>query len=315
MGAVIVRDRTDQGVDLIAAMLADKRSPETRRSYARDLRDFFQTMAGSEPTPALVAQFLSLSKQEALQIALRYKAHLMERYTEWTVNRRLKALKSLVRYAYQVGACGWTLEIKGERTKPYRDVTGVTPDQIRKMLEVPDRTTTKGKRDYAILRLLWENALRRAEVHKLNVGDFDPEAKTLAILGKGRGTQKEVISLSERTTAALLDWLEARGPAEPDEPLFISVSKPYWGHRLSTRHIYLLVDTVAKRAGIPKKMSPHRIRHSSITAALELTNGNIAAVQKLSRHADARTVMIYEDRRQDKQREITEALSNLWEEE
>lgn len=58
-----------------------------------------------------------------------------------------------------------------------------------------DRTTLKGKRDYAILRLLWDNAQSRNEIVNLNVGTFALE-KTLAILGKGKGTQKQVVDLS-----------------------------------------------------------------------------------------------------------------------
>ncbi|WP_244380915.1 tyrosine-type recombinase/integrase [Saccharococcus caldoxylosilyticus] len=298
-------------VDLIGALLADKRSENTRRTYEKDLRHFFKTMTGQEPTPELVYQFLSLSKQEALQVAMRYKAKLMERYTEWSVNRKLTALRSLVAYANKIGLVSWRLEIEGEKVKPYRDVSGIPADQVMKMLAVPDRSTLKGKRDYAILCLLWSNALRRSEVHHLNVEDFDPEAKTLAVLGKGRGTQKEIVSLSTKTAEAIADWLEARGDCKPDDPLFIVIGRPYTGQRLSTTSIYKLVDETAKAAGIKKQMSPHRMRHSAITAALEATNGNVTAVQKLSRHRKVETVLIYEDRRQDKQREISEMLSNF----
>jgi integrase len=54
-------------------------------------------------------------------------------------------------------------------------------------------------RDYALLRLLWGNALRRNEISQLNVRDFDPASKTLQILGKGRGTQSEVVDLGVAT--------------------------------------------------------------------------------------------------------------------
>jgi integrase/recombinase XerC len=54
------------------------------------------------------------------------------------------------------------------------------------MLSLPDTTTVKGKRDAAILRLLLELALRRSEFCKLKRTDFDPEAKTLSVLGEGK---------------------------------------------------------------------------------------------------------------------------------
>ena len=64
-------------------------------------------------------------------------------------------------------------------------------------------------------------------------------------------------------------------------------------------------------AGIDKVMSPHRIRHSSITEALNLTNGDVRKVQKLSRHSNLNTLMIYDDNRQNLQGEVTGMLDDL----
>jgi len=58
-------------------------------------------------------------------------------------------------------------------------------------------------------------------------------------------------------------------------------------------------------------MSPHRIRHSSITAALDATDGNIRKVQKLSRHKNINTVMIYDDNRCNHQEEVSQILGDL----
>ena len=58
-------------------------------------------------------------------------------------------------------------------------------------------------------------------------------------------------------------------------------------------------------------MSPHRVRHSSITAALDATDGNIRKVQKLSRHSDPKTLMIYDDNRQRAQKEVSDILDEL----
>ncbi|MFM6397850.1 tyrosine-type recombinase/integrase, partial [Planktothrix sp.] len=66
-----------------------------------------------------------------------------------------------------------------------------------------------------------------------------------------------------------------------------------------------------QKAGISKPMSPHRIRHSSITAALDATGGDVRRVQKLSRHHDLNTLMIYDDNRKNAQGEITNLLDDL----
>lgn len=56
----------------------------------------------------------------------------------------------------------------------------------------------------------------------------------------------------------------------------------------------------------------HRIRHSSITEALNLTNGDVRKVQKLSRHSNLNTLMIYDDNRQNLQGEVTGMLDELF---
>lgn len=299
--------------DILSELLADKRSLNTRRAYALDLKDFFQASASSEPTPSLIRQFLELERFTAIGLVLQYKAELIERgLKEATVNRRLAAIKSLVKYAQKIGKCTWSLqEVEGEKVKQYRDTSGVNLESYRVMLAVPNRGTLKGKRDYAILRLLWENVLRRSEVCNANVEDFDPETKILAILGKGRGTQKELISLSVATVEAINMWLSSRGCYTPAAPLFIALDNGSKGHRLSGTAIYQLVSQTAEKAGIKKRISPHRIRHSGITAALDATNGNVREVKKLSRHARLDTLMVYDDNRVNDQKKITELLSGL----
>ena len=72
-----------------------------------------------------------------------------------------------------------------------------------------------------------------------------------------------------------------------------------------------LVQKYAKLAGIDKVMSPHRIRHSAISESLNLTNGDVRKVQKLSRHKKLDTLMIYDDNRTSLQGEITDLLDDL----
>ena len=301
--------------DVLAQLLSDKRSPNTRMAYLKDLRDFFRYLyQADEPTPELIKDFLTQDRFVALSVVLKYKAHLRNEreLAEATVNRRLAAIKSLVRLAHQLGQCSFTLsEVKGDKIVRYRDTTGITKEAYRKMLAIPDRETLKGKRDYAILRLLWDNALRRGELERANIKDLDLEGRSLLILGKGKGQQKEMITLSRPTVESITTWLHSRREINQNKPLFIALDRSSYGHRLTTTGIYKMVDQVAIAAGISKKLSPHRIRHSGITAALDATNGDVRKVQKLSRHADLNTLMIYDDNRQNIQGEISDILSEL----
>ncbi|MEL7078652.1 MAG: tyrosine-type recombinase/integrase [Cyanobacteria bacterium J06648_1] len=312
----------DEAPDVVELMLGEKRSPATRREYRKDINKFFQAVAHKPPSRDLVLEFLHLEQAVAVRLVLSYKSQLIERgLAKATVNRRLSAIKALTAQGRKIGVCNYTLEdVKPERTKAYRDTTGVDKDDFIRVLSIPDtlkdavysqRSRIKAVRDYALLRLLWSNALRREEISLTNVNDFDAQRKTLSIMGKGQGTEREAVSLSPKTAIAITDWLDVRGEVSPESPLFIAIDNAHYGQRLSGGGIYGTVSSLCKEAGIDKQMSPHRIRHGSITAALDATNGNLRKVQKLSRHKDINTVMIYDDNRTNYQGEVTQLLDDL----
>ena len=298
--------------DLIRDLLADKRSPSTRRAYEKDLKYFFRFVTGSDPTPEVVGQFLGLSRVQAIKSVLRYKASLLESgLAEATVNRRLAAIKSLVSYAQKIDKCSYSLEeIKGEKVVPYRDTSGITAEEFQKMLNTLNRASPAGKRDYALLSLLWSNALRRNEV-LVKVSAFDAGEATLTILGKGRGTQSEKVKLPSKTVKAIADWLKCRSGVRPSDPLFTSLDPVNYGKPLTGDGVYKIVRVIALKAGITKTFSPHRIRHSSITSALDATNGDVRTVQKFSRHKKSDTLLIYDDNRENAQERVSELVSNL----
>jgi integrase/recombinase XerC len=330
--------------DILQELLQDRRSPNTRRTYAKSLRDFFVTMTQGEPSPERIAWFLCLNRFEAIALVLRYRAGLVEKGLKpATINVRLSAVKSLVNYARKIGKCDYTLDdVEGLRAETYRDTSGVSPDGFKQITAAVNGDSLKGKRDLAILRLLWDNALRRAEVCTLNIEDYQPGEGKLWIKGKGKLT-KEPISLSGKAIGLIDDWLGAlgeRGNREsfgklrntgmgfrerqpngsspssiphflPTTPLFCTVDRATFGHRLSGNAIYNIVRNTAESAGITKVMSPHRIRHSAITAALDATGGDARKVQKLSRHKNLNTLMIYDDNRRQHQAEVTGILADL----
>ncbi len=305
----------DTDPDVIEQLLADTRSSNTKRAYEKDLKDFFLFTAGRIPDQNLALEFLHLEQRHAVAVVLKYKAHLVnkKKLAEATVNRRLSAIKSLTAMGRKLGVCNYTLEdVKAERLETYRDTTGISPADFRKILELVDRTTLKGKRDYAILRLLWDNALRRGEVCSLNVGDFNAQTSTLSILGKGKGTQKTVVDLSRKTVEALATWLIASGRTNKlKQPLFTVIAYNGNGNRLTGEAIRRLVSELSKASGITKQMSPHRVRHSSITTVLDNNNGNYRATQRFSRHARPDVVMKYDDNRQKLQKQMTDILADL----
>jgi integrase/recombinase XerC len=286
--------------------LALQISPATRRSYAAGLRDFFRSEFQVSVSPETILAFLNLSEREAIGYVIAYRGHLLEaQLSAGTVNARLAALKSFVTHAAKRKLCAFRLDdIKSVKAQTYKDTRGISIDQFQILIDGIDRTTSMGKRDYAMLRLLWDNALRRAEVCGLDRADFYPKEARLMLKGKGR-IDKEPIDLAPATVEAISDWLtsmgESRSPA-----LFVSSRDT----RLSVDRLYQIVGGLANSAGIERVVSPHKIRHSSITALLDLNGGDVRSAQAHSRHKNLATLIRYDDGRQQLQGRAAKTLAD-----
>ena len=284
-------------------------SEHTKRTYASALNDFFLQITGVKVNPYQIREFLNLPSAQAIAVVLSYRSRLLAlNLSPNTINTRLAAIKSLVNHARKLSQCGFSLEdVASLKVEVYRDTSGVEPDVYRVMIEAIDRETIGGKRDYAIMRLLWDNALRRSEVTALNIEDF--QSDKLWIIRKGK-IQKIAIDLAVKTRLALNEWLSVRG-GEPSQPLFMALDNRSYGKRLSGRSLGYLVERLAKGADVEKRMSPHRVRHSSITAYLDLSDGNVRDARLLSGHAKLETLVIYDDRRKNVQGKVSSKLADL----
>jgi integrase/recombinase XerC len=282
-------------VDRLVAAFLTGRSSQTLRAYRTDLADFTAfTAAGAIAEAA--AQLLTHGHGSANETALRFRNELLARgLAPATINRRLAALRSLVKLARTLGLVPWILEVEGVRAESYRDTRGPGHAGFRKLLgALAGRRDTKALRDRALLRLLYDLGLRRAEVVGLDVADLDLADGTVAVLGKGR-TQKVKLTLPEATNRALAAWLAVRGV--PSGPLFTTLDRASRGRRLSGMGLYLVVRHMGERAGV--RVRPHGLRHAAITRALDLTGGDLRSVQRFSRHKDVRLLQRYDDNRQD----------------
>lgn len=279
---------------LVSAFLAG-RNERTCRAYRGDLehfRDYLRTSSVGDAARALLRH----KHGEANALVLSYRAELVQSgLAPATVNRKLAALRSLVRRARLLGIVAWTLEVQNVKSQAYRDTRGPGRKGFERLLSaLYARQDKQAVRDRAMLRLLFDLALRRQEVVSLDACDVDRETNCVAVLGKGR-TQKVRLTMPQQTAAAVADWLRVRGN-EPG-PLFINFDRARKGHRLTGRSLHRIVRGIGNRAGI--RVSPHGLRHAAITEALDLTNGDVRAVQRFSRHRDLRVLNIYDDSRED----------------
>jgi len=166
------------------------------------------------------------------------------------------------------------------------------------------RKDPKSMRDRALLRCLYDLGLRRAEVLNLDLEDLDRDAGTVAILGKGR-TSKVKLTFPPETKKALEAWI---GVGAAPGPLFCSMNRTHPGKgRLTAIGLYGVVRELGRKLGM--KVWPHGLRHAAITEALDLTGGNVRAVQRFSRHRDVRVLERYDDNRRDLGGEVAKQVA------
>ena len=299
-------------------LLDNKRSEATKRAYSSDLAFFILYVYGTSPTPEAINSFLTLDQPEMFRALNDYKSFMIgQKLAEATVNRRLSAIRALMKIGFQLGICvgdGRGI-VSSEKVQSYRNTKGPSLAVIKKMIELPakhrGRGTVGALRDKAILLMMFTNGIRAGELVRLDVEDYKPESETLAILGKGMGTQKLPVTLSRKTMDALDAYLDRSGHKEG--ALFLNdmrCNKISGKHRrLTYIGLYYTIKHYGKLVG--QNITPHMIRHSAVTNALDAMGGDYRKAQKFARHKDIRTTMIYDDNRLDHQGEVTNVLDGL----
>jgi integrase/recombinase XerC len=289
-----------------------KITDSTRKQYVKAIENFYQFAYNGSATPETISEFLALDRYAAIEMVLRYRRHSLDKQlAPSTINVRLAAIKSLVDMARKLGKTTIDLgEIESIPAETYRDTRGISVEQFKSMLEAIDPSTPIGVRDYAIMLLFWGNALRRGEIASTNIEDFLPQQQKLTILGKGKRA-KVAIDLSDSVSYALEEWLNFHPCNVAGQPLITSLSHNCFGARIAGDSIYRIVQGYAEAAGIERRVSPHRLRHSSITAFLDASGGNLRAAQALSRHRNQNTLNLYDDNRRQEQKGASGMLEDL----
>jgi integrase/recombinase XerC len=289
-----------------------KIADSTRKQYVKAIENFCQFAYSGSATPETISEFLDLDRYAAIEMVLRYRRYLIDRkLAASTINVRLAAIKSLVEMARKLGKTTIDLvDVESIPSESYRDTRGILVEQFKSMLEEIDPSTPIGVRDYAIMLLFWGNALRRGEIASANIEDFLPQQQKLTILGKGKRA-KVAIDLTDSVSYALEEWLNFHPCNLLGQPLITSLSHNCYGARIAGDSIYRIVQGYAEAAGIERRVSPHRLRHSSITAFLDASGGNLRAAQALSRHRNQNTLNLYDDNRRQEQKGASGVLEDL----
>jgi site-specific recombinase XerD len=243
----------------------------------------------TECLPAGIPDFHQISASDVTSFVQRQA----ERITTKSALNVVSALRSFFRHLLHCGAIDTDMAacVPTISTWSLSSVPKFLPaEQIQCVLNSCDRSTARGKRNYAILLLLARLGLRAGEVVALTLDDIDWEAGLINIRGKGkRGAQ---MPLPVEAGAAMADYLRQARPDCSSRRVFIRHKAPLAGFANSIA-ICSLVDRALERAGVDSAYrGSHLFRHSLATQMLK-QGASLAEIGDLLRHRRADTTAIY----------------------
>jgi len=271
--------------DFLRHMRSERRaSPATLKAYGSDLRAFHGWLLAGD------RQLYEVGRHELR----RYLVELEQQGLKATsVQRKLASLRALFRFLQHEGKVGKDPArlLKGPRAEK-RVPRFLTTTEVDLLLGQEFAADLQGRRDRAVLEILYSTGCRVGEVQGLALKAIDLEAGVVRVLGKGR--KERLAMLGEPALRALQAWLPARAQLlrelqRPDPgALFLN----RFGTPLSARWLFHTVVQRALAAGIPTRLTPHGLRHSFATHLLD-RGADLRTVQELLGHARLVTTEIY----------------------
>ncbi len=183
---------------------------------------------------------------------------------------------------------------------PAERITYLEQPEIPHFLSaIPSDLSVASLRDRTLVAVMLMEGCRTVEMHRLSIQDIIRRGQNVGLRVKGKRSLR-IVPLIPDLVKLLELYLEARQQAAeeltPDSPIFISVARNNWGHRLTRRSIQRIVDQYLKASGLKhtpgRTLSAHSLRHTAGTLALR-TGSDLRQVQDLLGHADPRTTAIY----------------------
>jgi integrase/recombinase XerC len=280
---VRLQGRADShGRDPVAAFLeylaAERRvSPHTLRAYGTDLAEFgaFLRRAGlagpGDADTRTVRAYLASLHQRGL--------------AQTSIGRKLAAVRSCLRFLARRGVieANPARQVRGPRV-PRRLPSFLPKDESKELLDRAPEPSAAGRRDHALLELLYASGLRVAECCGLDIADLDRGGGTVRVLGKGG--KERVVPVGEAALHAIDGHLAMQRLTQG--PLF----RNQRGGRLTTRSAHRIVKARAREAGLLRRVTPHTLRHTFATHMLG-EGADLRLIQELLGHSRLTTTQRY----------------------
>lgn len=269
-------------------------SEHTLRNYASDLNQFLDHLAPADPQSGKRAE-VDITQIDHITIREWLSTLHSAQKKKSSVARKLAALRTFFQFAVREGL----LEMNPAKLVSTPRLEKKLPQHLSieeaiKFIETPDVETDLGKRDRAMLELMYATGVRVSELTKMGLADIDFRNRLIRVTGKRR--KERIVPFGEPAQEALEAYLGIRhgflnnAPVSEREPdaLFLN----YQGTRITTRSVGRMVEKYIRICAGMHNISPHALRHSFATHLLD-SGADLRDIQELLGHARLSSTQIY----------------------
>ena len=275
----------DSAIDLFLDHVKVERglSRNTVEAYGRDLAKFrrFAASAGLDDAAAVESRHLLGFLVELAGARLSARSQARNLVALRQLFRHLRAERHLTRDP--------TADLELPRIGRPLPVT-LTLKEVEDLLSQPRIEDARGLRDAAMLETLYATGLRVSELVRLRQIDVNLNEQFLSTVGKGK--KQRLVPLGQRARDRIRDYLASARPSLMGGRESPSLFVTHHGRAMTRQGFWKLLGTYARAAGIRKRLSPHKLRHSFATHLVE-RGADLRAVQAMLGHADIGTTQIY----------------------
>jgi len=281
----IMSDSIDTLIDrYLEYLLVEKGlSNKTLEAYSHDMADFADFLqnqgsaAVTEEDTALILRYLIALRSRGLSARSRA--------------RHLVTVRGFYRFLVQEGRLEKDPSALIDLPKSGLKLPEVLSySEVRRILDAPDPEKPNGRRDAAMLELLYASGLRVSELIRLRVQDVSLEAGYVRVFGKG--SKERVVPFGRHAREKLTLYLQTAR----DRMLKGSTSRYLFvaraGRPMTRQGFWKLLRRYSGQAGVRKTVTPHTLRHSFASHLLE-GGADLRAVQVMLGHVDIATTQIY----------------------
>jgi len=253
----------------------------TLQSYTRDIRQF--------------SDYIDEHKLDTVSVKGSdiedYIAHMqMEGKAASSVSRNLASVRALYGYLHLKGKVSHDPTYKLKTPKAEKKLPQIlSTNEVNLLLKSPDSSTDKGKRDKAMLELLYATGIKVSELISLDKSDLDLDFGYIKCISEN---DVRIVPLGKTAIRALKEYISSARPvmiAMPDEnALFVNCN----GTRMTRQGFWKLIKVYAAETGIEKDITPHTLRHSFAAHLLE-NGADLASIQEMLGHKDIVSTQVY----------------------